>query len=38
VLSGATSAADVEASAVRPDHVLAGIAELIPADGGGPTR
>jgi HAD superfamily hydrolase (TIGR01450 family) len=38
VLSGATSADAVAASAVRPDHVISGIAELIPPDRRGPHR
>jgi ribonucleotide monophosphatase NagD (HAD superfamily) len=33
VLGGATSAADVDAAEIRPDHVIAGIRELVP---GGP--
>jgi phosphoglycolate/pyridoxal phosphate phosphatase family enzyme len=38
VLSGATRAEDVAASAVRPDHVISGIAELIPPDRRGRQR
>jgi NagD protein len=32
VLTGATSAQDVERSSVRPDHVISGLGELIPND------
>jgi hypothetical protein len=31
VLTGATTAAAVEAAAIKPDYVLAGIHELLPA-------
>lgn len=34
VLSGATSTGELDASAVRPDHVLGSIRELLPAIGG----
>jgi NagD protein len=38
VLSGATAAADVAGSPVRPDYVIEGIGQLLPAGtGGGPT-
>jgi HAD superfamily hydrolase (TIGR01450 family) len=33
VLSGATGADDLAAAAVRPDYVIEGIAQLLPADG-----
>lgn len=37
VLSGATAAADVAGSPVRPDYVIEGIGQLLPAGTGGPT-
>ena len=32
VLSGATTAADVAASPIRPHYVLAGVGDVVPAD------
>jgi HAD superfamily hydrolase (TIGR01450 family) len=37
VLSGATAPADVAGSPVRPDYVIEGIGQLLPAGTGGPT-
>jgi ribonucleotide monophosphatase NagD (HAD superfamily) len=35
VLSGATSVAELGVGDIRPDHVVAGVAEIVPAGMGG---